>query len=142
MFLFDDAKLRRFPAVSKKFLRFFSKLYGQSPDLWTNRGNPSKTCPKRVLTRCLTHSDLLARSNIPRKMARARLRSLPMLSSMTTRALILQHVGLILSSLILMPRKRNSRLVDSLARNRYNRLIFSHTEEGRFSCYNERTVPL
>ncbi len=47
--VFDDAKLRRFSSDSKKFHGFFSKLYGQSPDLWTNRRNPFKICPKEQI---------------------------------------------------------------------------------------------
>jgi hypothetical protein len=33
---FSKAKLRRILADSKKNARFFSKLYGQMPELWTN----------------------------------------------------------------------------------------------------------
>ena len=35
---------------SKKFLEFLSHLYGQTPELWTNRGNQLKTCPN--MPRC------------------------------------------------------------------------------------------
>ena len=48
-FYFVDAKVRRFLADSKKNARFFSKLYGQTPDLWTNRQNLFKTCPKELI---------------------------------------------------------------------------------------------
>jgi hypothetical protein len=50
--LIDDAKLRRFSSDSKKFLHFFSNLYGQTPALWPNRGNRFKKCPKAHVTEC------------------------------------------------------------------------------------------
>ena len=43
---FSDAKLRRISADSKKNFQFFSNLCGQTPDLWTNRRNELKICPK------------------------------------------------------------------------------------------------
>ncbi len=46
MNLKSDAKLRRKSADSKKNRNFFSCLYGQMPDFWTNRGNCFRNCPK------------------------------------------------------------------------------------------------
>ena len=52
LLFFDDAKLRRFSSDSKKFHGFFSNLCGQTPDLWPNRGNRFKNCPKAHVTEC------------------------------------------------------------------------------------------
>ena len=46
---FDNAKIWRFSADSKKNLEFFSNLCGQTNDLWTNRRNRSESCPKFFL---------------------------------------------------------------------------------------------
>ena len=43
------AKLRRFFSDSKKNLRFFSNLYGQTPHFRTNGENRPKSCPKGYL---------------------------------------------------------------------------------------------
>ena len=48
LFPFDNAKLRRFSSDSKKNLGFFSNLYGQERDIWTNRGNRPQNCPNGV----------------------------------------------------------------------------------------------
>ena len=49
LFLFDNAKLWCFSSDSKKKLRFFSNLYGQTPHFRTNSGNRLKSCPKCYL---------------------------------------------------------------------------------------------
>jgi len=49
LFLFDNAKLRRFSSDSKKNREFFSNLYGQVPHFRTNSGNRPKSCPKSYL---------------------------------------------------------------------------------------------
>ena len=54
------AKLRRFSANSKKLPQFFFNLYGQTPDLWTNRRNPLKNCPKnRFFRKYLEVSEII-----------------------------------------------------------------------------------
>jgi hypothetical protein len=49
LILFDDAKLRRFLADSKKLIQIFSNLYGQTRNLWTYNGNRPKSCPDYAL---------------------------------------------------------------------------------------------
>ena len=44
--LISSAKLRRFSSDSKKNLKFFSNLCGQTNNLWTNRRKEPKSCPK------------------------------------------------------------------------------------------------
>lgn len=46
LLLISDAKIRRFYTDSKKKRQIFFNLYGQTNDLWTNRGNNHKRCPK------------------------------------------------------------------------------------------------
>ena len=41
----SDAKLRRNQSDSKKFLKFFSNLCGQTPDFWTKQANTLNFCP-------------------------------------------------------------------------------------------------
>lgn len=45
----SDAKLRRNLPDSKKYLKFFSNLCGQTPDFWTNQANALNFCPLFVL---------------------------------------------------------------------------------------------
>ncbi len=44
----SDAKLRRNQSDSKKFLKYFSNLCGQSPDFWTNQANALNFCPFQI----------------------------------------------------------------------------------------------
>ena len=46
LFPFDNAKIRRLSNDSKKNLEFFSDLYGQTPNFWTNRRSRPDFCPQ------------------------------------------------------------------------------------------------